>query len=698
MLLGQAIELLRQDIESLSWVDRFGGLTQVVSYETFDKDNNRVVKTIPISCASNTEECNNKDQFYQNLIPDSSKKSVLYFEPLQGFTDNGAINGNQYFRNYTGRTRLVGWVNSKLLGLQDDCLLSAKLIRSLFPIIVSEFSNLTGVFEGAKIRFRNPKVVVKSPSIFSSYTYDVDTQFLINPYDYFAIDIDVVLDLNVGCEYEVELAGKSCWLGDVIGGNVPATYLGDSTGIFLGVQKYPDVSCGVVGSDKITFLVKATDRNNVTTTLGLFTGNPGDTINDASKWDSNLWQYVGENIVGDGENFTFDKLLWAQNNSSTNASSKEIFIEIRRGQSLATPVESDQILYIFREDILGSYNSPVQIAINKGTGDFYLAEFASNTGISQNFVDRFYTTRKVTDQQGLNNVTRIKLDTTEDSEGIIYFYRNQLLHRLESTGRDADNFVNFDTAQVIDSLPQTALFIPFGLLNETVNGRPVIMALVPGGVGNAAQILEWNGTSYDRTFLPNSGVFAGLATPITGDIFAYGNDVYVYYRGSSTGILRKLSYTGDYKNPANWTGVNMCTSIATPASAGTGDVASTLGGNSLYVDGAKLDAFGNPRVLLTLRPSQVIQVWQTLKANPTIPADFIASLPVGQLGSPGNVDAAGNDALLTNPIGIDKFGTDYYICGDVGDNTVKTIADNDYLVTTIKGTFGVAGRSEHIEF
>ena len=709
MLLGYLLELLRNDIQALDFVERYGGLVQKVTYKNRDKNGQYVDESYPVSCMVNQQDCNTSGQFYTDLIPNDKLRGVFYFEVLQGMTDQGPIiaQGKVYksMRIFTGRARLVGWVNTKRLGVSEECYFSGQLVRKFMQILNTKHIkvNDSGFLNGARVEFNVLQELPKTSAIFDKYTYNLDKQFLLDPFDYFAIDVEIRATMQTGCQFDVSLANSACWVGtpDSGVGGVPADYLGDATGTFAGVQKLGSLDCEVqIGNPNVSFVVKSRDRSNTEIVLGTFTGQLGDTLNTPVHWDTSyaIYNYISPTTVGDEQLFVFNKLAFAQDNNFLNVNSVDVFVEIRQGTTVSTPVGIESTLYIFKEDILGTYNSPVQIAINRGTGDFYLAEFASNTGISQGFVDRFYTTRKTTDQQGLNNVTRIKLDTTEDSEGIIYFYRNQLLHRLESTGRDVNGFIDFDTAQVIDNLPQTSLFIPFGLLNETVNGRPVIMALVPAGAGNAAQILEWNGSSYDRTFLPNSGVFAGLGTPITGDIFAYGNDVYIYYRGSSTGILRKLSYTGDYKNPANWTGVNMCTSIATPASAGTGNVASTLGGNSLYVDGAKLDAFGNPRVLLTLRPSQVIQVWETLKANPTIPADFIASLPVGQLNVNGNIDDVGNDALLTNPIGIDKYGSDYWICGDVGDNTVKTIADNDYLVTTRKGVFGVAGRSEHIEF
>ena len=694
MLLAQAVELLRDKIQALNWVERFGGLTQVVSYETFDQDNRRIEKTIPISCLANSKDCNTLDQFYQNLIPDSSKKSVLYFEPLQGFRDNGAINGNQYFRNYTAQVRLVGWVNSKRLGLSDDCLLSAKLIRSLFPILLSEFKSLTGVLEGAKLRFRNPNVVVKNPNIFSSYTYDIDTQFLINPYDYFAIDIDVVLDLNAGCEYALELPNSALWDGLVFDGSVPADYLGDLTGTFTGVQRFNLIDCEFAGGGDITFVVKGLDRNSLETILGVFTGQFGDTLNDPTKWVTSydIYDYVAPTLVGDGNIFSFAKLDFAQDKGFTNVDSLEIFVEIRQGSPITTPVVAESILYIFREDIAGTYSTPTHLAI-LGT-DMIVSESSSNTGLSQNFTDRLYTTRSNTNTYNLDQVYRVKID---EPTNYFYFYRSRLLYRHAFTGRDSDGLPTYSAPEVVNSMANITQFIGLCILDERVNGRPVLMVTAVGS--NAFIILEWDGVNWISTLMPATGAFAGLASPLSADGEALGNIVYFQNRKSSSGKVVKLSYVGDYKLVGNWSSITLASNTTGQTSEGTGLTASIRNANSLYVDYSRLVNL-EPTILLT---SNVYHTIQKIVANTTSPLsenDYNITIIAGQSNVSGNVDGELGTNLLQQPTGIDKDLTTglYWFCERTGSYVVKTLDLDTTDVITRKGIYGVNSKTESIEF
>lgn len=185
--MNQAIaDIIRHHIENLDFVDKIAGLTAVTYFDMRDKDNNLVQKSFPIACCVTADDC--KEGAYNELMPDSKYKTVIYFED-QGVTFNRSESNWKY---YTSNLRLVCWINVAKI-LLDDCKtgkactmsahIIAEIIRALpsFPSYHSPFSHVYSEVVNQEIR---------SNSIFSQYTYDEKhIQYLMYPYDYFALDI-----------------------------------------------------------------------------------------------------------------------------------------------------------------------------------------------------------------------------------------------------------------------------------------------------------------------------------------------------------------------------------------------------------------------------------------------------------------------------------------------------------------------------
>lgn len=197
MLITEAINLLRSDILALGWVELYGGVSQRVRMmfgETY--------KSFPISCNASETDCV-KNGRYKELTPDSSKKSILYWEVLEGMRDNGEA-GQRGRRSMVGRARLVGWLNTMALGL-NECNSAAKAIRSLYPLLYKEFSSAGSLFENSTVKFRFLGEAVKDASLFP-YDYGEKIHgMLLNPYDYFALDVEVSVGL-AKCSYTLSTA------------------------------------------------------------------------------------------------------------------------------------------------------------------------------------------------------------------------------------------------------------------------------------------------------------------------------------------------------------------------------------------------------------------------------------------------------------------------------------------------------------
>ena len=178
--------ILKSYIECLDFVDKIAGLVQTVYLNITDDSGVKVQKSFPVSCNFSAEDC--KTGLYNDLAPDSKYKTVIYFE-------DGGVTFNKRegaFICYTSNLKLVCWINvAKLYGeLCPDgipCTAGSVIIKKILcqlpehPANVDPFAKFYPVVVSEDIR---------SNSIFSKYTYnELQTQYLLYPYDFFALNI-----------------------------------------------------------------------------------------------------------------------------------------------------------------------------------------------------------------------------------------------------------------------------------------------------------------------------------------------------------------------------------------------------------------------------------------------------------------------------------------------------------------------------
>lgn len=203
--MNQAIaDIIKTNIEDLSFVDKIAGLVSPVIVTVRDKENNEIEKIIPVACCVTADDC--KDGSYNELMPDSKYKSVIYFED-KGVTFN---RHEGRFKYYTSNVRLVCWLNVGLI-LGDDCgsgntctyaaTAIAGIIRAL-PTVPADVSPFVRVFSEVMSQ------EIRSKAIFSAYTYDEKhSQYLMYPYDYFALDIQTTYGI---CLTGTDVYDASC--------------------------------------------------------------------------------------------------------------------------------------------------------------------------------------------------------------------------------------------------------------------------------------------------------------------------------------------------------------------------------------------------------------------------------------------------------------------------------------------------------
>lgn len=204
--MNQAIaDIIKSHIEDLSFVDKIAGLTSVLTFDVKDKDNNIVQKTVPIACCVTADDC--KNGAYNELMPDSRYKTVIYFED-GGVSFERAESNWKYYRS---TLRLVCWINIKEITGADcgcdesPCTYAASIIAQIIRALPT-FPERHAPFDHVYSEVTNQ--IVRSPAIFSAYTYDEKhTQYLMAPYDYFALTIDTSFAI---CLKETTVYDGSC--------------------------------------------------------------------------------------------------------------------------------------------------------------------------------------------------------------------------------------------------------------------------------------------------------------------------------------------------------------------------------------------------------------------------------------------------------------------------------------------------------
>ncbi|HZK61483.1 MAG TPA: hypothetical protein VFC41_05355 [Anaerovoracaceae bacterium] len=181
--------LLKSYVDDLTWIDKIAGLVQTANIRA-KNDESAVAKSYPVSCDIDAVTC--IKGAYQDLTPNSFKKSVLYFEDHGGASFVERV-GNRI--KLQSHLRLVCWLNYKLI--QDEACLSGvegcgssgdyviEVIKALptVPITTADF---------VSIYVSDISQVERSNDIFSRYTYNEEAlQYLMFPFDYFALDLTI---------------------------------------------------------------------------------------------------------------------------------------------------------------------------------------------------------------------------------------------------------------------------------------------------------------------------------------------------------------------------------------------------------------------------------------------------------------------------------------------------------------------------
>lgn len=198
---------IKERLADLSWVDRVAGLTVPVTKYGAEGAAEFV---FPISADADVVDCVHQGKYW-SLVPNNSYKCCLYIEQ-QGPVRFDSFEKGYKWMNYLADLRIVGWVNLAKMGYTDPAksgLFVVSVIKSLLEdrgVMDVQDSDYTG----ARIYVEIVGEVEKNQSIFSRYTYGRFSNFLVYPFDYFALDIRAKFLVSTDCVTPPAVEAEVC--------------------------------------------------------------------------------------------------------------------------------------------------------------------------------------------------------------------------------------------------------------------------------------------------------------------------------------------------------------------------------------------------------------------------------------------------------------------------------------------------------
>jgi len=181
--------------DDTTWIETSVGIVKPVT----SKSKTGTDVTEPIYFNTERNYCNGAD--YISLTPNSDKKSICYFE-INGkprVEENGR-KGTSFIATLTA----VVWVNyNKInIGMIDTDILVADFLQTLPQTLPADGYYNRVLLDVASVEIQNGEV-------FRKYSYNDQQQYLMYPYDYFTVDINISYTIPKGC-FDLVLNPDEC--------------------------------------------------------------------------------------------------------------------------------------------------------------------------------------------------------------------------------------------------------------------------------------------------------------------------------------------------------------------------------------------------------------------------------------------------------------------------------------------------------
>lgn len=190
-------------LTGLPFVDLLCGMVQTLTKDDPVDETKVIQKKMPVTYDHNLDP----DCIGQEIlpIPDSSRKSIIYFEDF-GIS---VIDKRHGLTKYQSSLRLICWLNrSKLVG--DNYIeISGRVMATIVDRLANKSPYNSGMF--TTITTRVARIPPQDAGLFSRYTYEEkDRQYLRPPFEFFGIDLQTDFFANQNCLEDIEWNLTNC--------------------------------------------------------------------------------------------------------------------------------------------------------------------------------------------------------------------------------------------------------------------------------------------------------------------------------------------------------------------------------------------------------------------------------------------------------------------------------------------------------
>ena len=205
-MINLLVKPIREAMETLPYVQRYGGLAIPVSRkyksgQTEDGTPTLVDKTYPIAEDVYGKDCWEQDR-YQDLTPSSRYASVFWLEETNPVQIAPVTTQSRAYRfkggeakQVTASVRLIAFMDRSKLRYDAGYIPGDLLVR----LDLRDKEITEGDVPIGNISIKPTGFEQKGPGIFSRYSFDNMENYLLFPYDYFALNLQITGRISGSC-------------------------------------------------------------------------------------------------------------------------------------------------------------------------------------------------------------------------------------------------------------------------------------------------------------------------------------------------------------------------------------------------------------------------------------------------------------------------------------------------------------------
>ena len=197
---------MRDRLASLPFIDVLAGMAQTVTTTDSNLSNPEaaaVVKRFPVSYDVLGVDCQGKEI---SLNPDSSRKSIIYFEDF-GIASTGRLHGQTGF---SSNLRLICWLNRANLVGDTYTEISGRCMASIIDLLAGRSPQNVGMF--TRLTVDVARIPQQDAALFGRYTYnEPDRQYLRPPFEFFGIDLVCKFYVPARCLQDINWNNPKCF-------------------------------------------------------------------------------------------------------------------------------------------------------------------------------------------------------------------------------------------------------------------------------------------------------------------------------------------------------------------------------------------------------------------------------------------------------------------------------------------------------